>query len=350
MKKDRIAIVTGANSGVGFETTIGLAKAGLHVVMACRNRTKAEAAKAKIMQRVPDADLEVMELDVSRFGSVREFVAAFTERHDHVNVLVNNAGILVDSVRKNESGIELQFATNHLGHFLLTSLLIHLMPDESSSRIVSLSSIAHKDGKIAFDDINCEHQTDKLFAYAQSKLACLMFASELHRRLDRSGRAILSVCAHPGGTDSGLFDNMPRLQYYAFKLIKPFITHSNEDAAKPSLHAALSPDVRGDDYFGPQGFKDMKGPVGHAARTDYSRDAGSGRQVVEGVRRAHRRPIHGPRSLRRCGLARFLGKRAGKRSARRRLDAAEGRMLWALRGSLVGVSSSDAHGCEGEGC
>lgn len=268
----KIAIVTGANSGVGFQTMIGLAKAGYRVVMACRTRTKAEAAKDEILHLLPEAELEVMDLDLSSIASVRAFAAAFLERHDHLNVLVNNAGVLDYSGRKNDAGIELQLATNHLGHFLLASLVIDVMPDASSSRIVSLSSIAHKQGKIAFDDINCERQTDKGFAYAQSKLACLVFSSELQRHLDRAGRKVLSVCAHPGGTDSGLFDDMSRLQYYALKLVAPLITHSNEDAAQPSLHAALAPEVRGGDYFGPQGFMDLKGPVGHAARTPYSED------------------------------------------------------------------------------
>lgn len=272
MSSDDTAIITGANSGVGFETTIGLAKAGLHVIMACRNRAKAEAAKAEIIRQLPDAKLEVMELDLSNLASVRAFATAFTDKYGHLNVLLNNAGVLDYSGRKNDAGIELQFATNHLGHFLLTALLIPLMPDQQSSRIVSLSSIAHKQATIAFDDINCEHQSNKVFAYSQSKLACLMFAAELHRRLERADRKILSVCAHPGGTDSGLFDDMSRLQYYFYKVLAPFILHSNEDAAKPSLHAALSPEVCGGDYFGPRGFQELKGPVGHAKRTPYSEE------------------------------------------------------------------------------
>ena len=270
MGTEKIAIVTGANSGVGFHTTIGLAKASFRVVMACRNRTKADAAKAEILRGLPEARLEVMELDLSRVASVRAFAAAFLEKYDRLNVLINNAGILDYSGRKNDAGIELQLATNHLGHFLLTSLLIGAMPDEPQSRVVSLSSIAHKQGTIAFDDIHCERQKDKGFAYSQSKLACLMFSDELDRNLHRAGRKIVSVCAHPGGTDSGLFDDVSRFQYLIFKVIKPFITHSNENAAKPSLHAALSPDVRGGEYYGPQGFKDLKGPVGRAARTAYS--------------------------------------------------------------------------------
>jgi len=272
MEEQRIAIVTGANSGVGLQTTIGLAEKGFMVVMACRNLAKAELARNQIVRALPGAQLDVMQLDLGDFASVRKFAAAFLEKHERLNVLVNNAGVLDYSGRKNQAGLELQLATNHLGHFLLTSLLIKAMPDEADSRIVSLSSIAHKQGKIAFDDINCEHQQESTFAYAQSKLACLMFSSELNRRLEGAGRKILSVCAHPGGTDSGLFNDAPRLMYYGFLLVKPFITHSNEQAAKPSLHAALSKDVRGGDYFGPQGFKEMKGPVGRANRTQYSQD------------------------------------------------------------------------------
>lgn len=272
MEQRKIAIVTGANSGVGFETTVGLAKAGFQVVMACRNLDKANEARNRIRAKLPSADLEVSELDLSNTESVRDFAARFRERHSHLNLLINNAGVLDYSGRKNDAGIELQLATNHLGHFLLTSLLIDMMPDDSSSRVVSLSSVAHKQGKIDFDDLNCEHQRDKGFAYSQSKLACLMFSDELDRRLRRAGRKLLSVGAHPGGTDSGLFDDMSRVQYYALKLLAPLITHSNEDAAKPTLYAALEKDVQGGEYFGPQGFMDLKGPPGRAKRTAYSRD------------------------------------------------------------------------------
>lgn len=269
-ERAKVAVVTGANSGVGYETTIGLANAGLRVVMACRSLDKARAAMKTAQERVPDAALEVAELDLSRFPSVRTFSQRFREQHDRLDILVNNAGVLDYSGRRNEDGIELQFATNHLGHFLLTSLLVDMMPDTADSRVVSLSSVAHKKGEIAFDDLNCERPRAKDFAYAQSKLACLMFAIELDRRLKRAGRSLISLAAHPGGTDSGLFDDMSRVQYYALKLIGPLITHSNEKAAQPTLHAALAPDVRGGEYFGPQGLMDLQGPPGHASRTKYS--------------------------------------------------------------------------------
>ncbi len=271
-QKGKIAIVTGANNGIGFETTVGLAKVGCKVIMACRSLEKAEIAKGEILARTPEADLEILELDLSKFGSVREFARQFKEKYESLDLLINNAGILDYSGRKNEDGIDLQFATNHLGHYLLTSLLIDTMPDNSDSRIVSLSSVAHKQGKIHFEDINCENTKDSGAAYAQSKLASLMFSDELDRRLKKANRKILAIAVHPGGSNSGLFDDVSRIMYLVFQVIKPFITHSTEDAAKPSLYAALSKDVNGGEYFGPQGFRELKGKVGIAKRTEYSKD------------------------------------------------------------------------------
>ncbi|MEM9489546.1 MAG: oxidoreductase [Myxococcota bacterium] len=267
-----MAIVTGANSGVGYETAIGLAKAGFQVIMACRTITRGNAARDKILAGQRDAQLEVSELDLSRFASVRVFAERFRAAHDRLDILVNNAGVLDYSGRRNEDGLELQLVTNHLGHFLLTSLLLDRMPDTSESRVVSLSSIAHKRGRIAFDDLNCENPPRRGFAYAQSKVAGLVFSDELDRRLRRAGRKLLSVCAHPGVTASGLFGDLSRLQQFAFKLLAPLLTHSNADSARPTLYAALEADVQGGEYFGPQGFLDLKGPPGRAKRTRYSQD------------------------------------------------------------------------------
>lgn len=271
-QEGRIAVVTGANNGVGLETTVGLAKAGLRVIMACRSLPRAEEARDRIVGRVPGADLDVIELDLSSWSSVRSFATHVNEKLDRLDLLINNAGVLDYSGRKNDEGIELQLATNHLGHFLLTSLLIDLIPDEPACRVVSLGSVAHKKGQIHFDDLSCERTKKKDSAYCQSKLACLMFSDELHRRLVRAGRKTLSVCAHPGGTDSGLFEDMARIQYYTLKLLAPLFTHSNEDAAKPTLYAALADDVRGGEYLGPQGFMETKGPPGRAERAAHARD------------------------------------------------------------------------------
>ena len=265
---DRIAIVTGANNGIGFETAVGMAKAGCHVVMACRDQAKAHAAKRRIEDRVPSASLEVMLVDLGNFASVRLFADGFRSRHKQLDVLINNAGILAYSIRTNPDGIEQQFATNHLGHFLLTALLIDMMPDDRASRVVTLSSVAHKGASIRFDDLTCGGNA--MAAYGQSKLACLMFGNELDRRLKAAGKQIKALSVHPGGSDSGLFDEMGRLQYYTLKLLAPFITHDNEAAAKPALLATLSHAVEGGDYLGPTGFLELRGPVGRAKRSAYS--------------------------------------------------------------------------------
>lgn len=266
----KTAIVTGANNGIGFEIAAGMAEGGWHVVMACRSQTKAEAAKALIMERLPSAKLDIMLVDLSDFASVSCFTQDFRARYAHLDVLINNAGVLLYSAQTNDDDIELQLATNHLGHFLLTALLLDLMPDDPASRIVALSSVAHKGARIHFEDLTCGG--NGLAAYGQSKLACLLFADELDRRLEAAGLKIKALAVHPGGSDSGLFDEMSRWQYWTFKVLSPFIIHSNAVAAKPALHAATAPDVTGGHYYGPTGFKELRGPVGRARRDPITED------------------------------------------------------------------------------
>ena len=193
--------------------------------------------------------------------------------------MINNAGLLLNSAQTNDDGLELQLATNHLGHFLLTALLLDLMPDDPASRIVALSSVAHKSARIHFDDLACGG--DGLVAYGQSKLACLLFADELDRRLRAAGRRVRALAVHPGGSDSGLFDEMSRLQYFTFKALSPFIAHSNASAAKPALHAALVPDAAGGDYYGPTGIMELSGPVGRAKRDPITEDREIARRLWE---------------------------------------------------------------------
>jgi len=269
-QKGRIAIVTGANNGIGFETTLSLAQHGFKVIMACRSLSKADKARGEILQKVPDADLDILQLDLSKLESVKAFASAFKQHYSQLDVLINNAGVLIYTGKKNEAGIELQFATNHLGHFLLTNQLLELMPDDSASRIVALSSLAHQNAKIHFDNLDCNGENADA-AYGQSKLANLMFADELNRRLKKSGKKIVALAVHPGGSDSGLFDEMSKVMYYTFKVLSPFILHSNASAAKPSILAALSPDIKGGEYFGPTGFMEFKGKVGVAKRSEYSK-------------------------------------------------------------------------------
>ena len=271
----RLAVVTGANGGVGYETTLGLARAGFEVIMACRDIEKANRARQRMLGERSEYRLTPSFIDLGNFASVRGFADRYRREHGRLNLLVNNAGVLKYGGERNAEGIELQLATNHLGHFLLTSLLIDLLPDEPSSRVVSVSSVAHKRARLAIEDLNFERPSSKSggAAYAQSKLACLMFALELDRRLRRAGRQLLSVCAHPGVTTSGLFEDMPRLRHLALDLFAPLLTHSAADAAKPLLHAALARDVEGGEYIGPQGVAELKGPPGPAEASSYARDA-----------------------------------------------------------------------------
>ncbi len=266
----KTAIVTGANTGIGFETAAGMAEAGWHVVMACRSEAKAADAKARLLKRLPAAKLDVMLVDLGDFASVRAFAQEYRDRVGALDVLINNAGLLLYSKQTNDAGVELQFATNHLGHFLLTALLIDLMPDHEASRIVALSSVAHKGARIHFPDLTCGG--NGLVAYGQSKLACLLFADELNRRLVAAGRSVRALAVHPGGSDSNLFGEMGRAQYYVLKTLSPFFTHSNASAAQPALYAALSEDAAGGGYYGPTGTMELRGPVGVARRDPITQD------------------------------------------------------------------------------
>ncbi len=273
-REQDIAIVTGANTGLGFETVLGLVSKKITVIMACRNLDKANIAKDKIMNLVPQAKIDVMVLDLSSLKSVREFTAKFKDKYSKLDLLINNAGIMYGPYTKTEDGFESQFGTNHLGHFLLTNLLIDHMPNTSDSRIVALSSLAHKMGKIKLNNLNAEKSYSPFKAYNQSKLACLMFAEELNRRLKNDKKEILSVAAHPGISLTDLFRNLPPLldtlrQY----TLNPFFTHPASKGAKPTLMAALEKNIAGGSYFGPQGFLEMSGKPGIAFKTKYSQRA-----------------------------------------------------------------------------
>ncbi len=264
----KVAIITGANTGIGYETALGLSQTGMKVIMACRNLDKAQQAKKTILAKVPHADLDIIELDLGQLSSIRAFAETYRQRYSHLDLLINNAGIMVPPYTKTEEGFESQMGVNHLGHFLLTALLLDLMPDTSEARVVSLSSNAHKLGKINFDDLQSERNYSPFGAYAQSKLACLMFANELNRQFAAADRKTLSVCAHPGGSDTELSRHMSASTITLLKLSGlTFITHAPADAALPTLYAALAPDVSGGDYFGPQGFLEMSGKPGKVAQS-----------------------------------------------------------------------------------
>lgn len=268
----RIALVTGANTGLGFETAKGLASTGMKVVMACRDDRKADEAKIRIIKIHPDSDLVVMTVDLARLKSVREFADEYLKRHDRLDILVNNAGIMVPPYSKTEDGLESQMAVNYFSHFLLTGLLFKTITNTKGSRIVTLASNAHKKAQINFDDLNWEKGYKALKAYRQSKLACLIFAFELNRRIRKAGLATLSVSAHPGLSMTELVRHFPKWLLLIGKPFTNIITHPPDKGALPTLYAALDDDVKGGEYFGPQGYSEWTGKPGRARSFPQSHD------------------------------------------------------------------------------
>ncbi len=261
----RVAVVTGANAGLGLETVRGLAGLGATVVLAVRRPDAGEAARAEIEAAQPDARLEVMPLDLGSLESIRHFAEAFQGTHDRLDLLINNAGIMMTPYGKTADGFELQLGVNFLGHFLLTGLLLPELEATPGSRVVALASNAHKGGTIRLGDLQSEQSYSKLGAYNQSKLACLMHALELQRRLTDKGSHVLSVAAHPGGSATNLFQHMPGFLQW----LVPMFTQSAADGALPTLYAALGADIEGGDYTGPSGMLQLTGPprkVSPAAR------------------------------------------------------------------------------------
>ena len=248
----RVVVITGANSGIGFEAAKALSRKGAHVVMACRNLAKAEAARAEV-----GGTAEVHELDVSDLSSVRAFAGGLDGR---IDVLINNAGIMAVPLTRTAEGFESQLATNFLGHYALTGLLLPRITD----RVVTMSSMAHRFGRIDLKDPNFERRAYRPWvAYGQSKLADLMFAYELQRRLLLAGSRVRSVAAHPGYASTNLQSHLgnrwTRMAQEVLARATPF-AQSAEAGAQPTLYAATAPDVPGGSYTGPSGPGEMTGP------------------------------------------------------------------------------------------
>ena len=254
----RLAIVTGANIGLGLETAKALAGKGCAVVLACRNRSKAEVARAQILAPHPQASVQCMELDLSSLRSVHAFANAFAKNHSRLDLLINNAGIMMPPYSLSEDGFESQLAANYLGHFALTGLLLPLLAATPGARVVSLSSLAHKWSPIQFDDLQFKKGYDKRRAYGQSKLACLMFAYELQRRLAKAGHSTLSVAAHPGVSATNLFQHLPKV-VQVFAPLTSLVFQSAKGGAQTSLYAALGDDIQGGDFCGPHAMGEMRG-------------------------------------------------------------------------------------------
>jgi NAD(P)-dependent dehydrogenase (short-subunit alcohol dehydrogenase family) len=256
----RNAIVTGANSGLGLVTARELARAGASVAMACRNLDKGHAAIEQVRAAVPDAEVQLEELDLASLESVRGFVERYRATHDGLDLLINNAGVMAPPRRRTADGFELQFGTNHLGHFLLTTLLLDLMEGREDARVVTLSSTAHKMGRIAFDNLNGDRHYFRWFAYGQSKLANLLFALELDRRLRAQGSTVKSLAAHPGYAATNLQSAAPPLvDRVVMKVSNAVIAQSDDMGALPTLFAATQPGLSGGTYVGPDGPGEQRG-------------------------------------------------------------------------------------------
>jgi NAD(P)-dependent dehydrogenase (short-subunit alcohol dehydrogenase family) len=254
----RTAVVTGANSGLGLVTSRELARAGATVVLACRDVEKGAAAAAEIGAAVPGGRLEVSELDLSSLASVRRFAETF--EGGELDLLINNAGIMMTPQQQTADGFELQFGTNHLGHFALTGLLLERLGRAEAARVVTLSSLEHRSGHVHFDDLQLEHGYAPRKAYQQSKLANAIFGLELDRRLRAAGSPVISVLAHPGYSATNLQSTGPTGIMKAFLAVgNRLLAQNAEQGALPTLYAATAPDVDGADYYGPDGFQEARG-------------------------------------------------------------------------------------------
>jgi NAD(P)-dependent dehydrogenase (short-subunit alcohol dehydrogenase family) len=277
----KVVVITGANAGLGFETSKIAAGKGAKVIMACRNLEKAEKAKEQILKDNAKADLEIMQLDLASLKSVRSFADEFNSKYKRLDVLINNAGIMVPPFSLTEDSFESQMGANYFGHFLLNGLLLDTLNSTEGARIVMLSSIAHRQGKIDFDNLNAEKSYSRVAAYNQSKLACLMHAFELQYRLESSGSKVKVVAAHPGVSNTELGRYLPTALLLLILPVAPFILHSPKKAALPSAMAAFSDDVKGGDYFGPTGFMEMKGKPGKAKAEPHAFDKDVSKRLFE---------------------------------------------------------------------
>jgi NAD(P)-dependent dehydrogenase (short-subunit alcohol dehydrogenase family) len=286
-------IITGANSGIGYHAALKLARKGAHVVLACRDRQRGEAALARLHADSPGTITELAIIDLASLASVRDFAEKELAQHRPLHILINNAGVMAPPKRlQTADGFELQFGTNVLGHFLLTALLMPALEQAAAEsaerpRIVTLASIAHKRGHLNFDDLQSTKSYSPMRAYQQSKLANLMFSFELDRRLRAANSHVMSVAAHPGVANTNLFqagDHSPfeKTLRILFGHAIGIILNTDAEGALPTLYAATAPDAEDGGYYGPQGFQEMRGDdVGRAIVAPQARDISAGTRLWE---------------------------------------------------------------------
>ena len=276
----RLAVVTGGSSGLGLITARELARKGARVVLAVRTTSKGESVAQEIRSASPDAQVEVRELDLASLASVRAFAEKLNAEEPVLDLLVNNAGIMMTPAQKTADGFEMQLGTNHLGHFALTGLLLDALGKSSDPRVVTVSSIEHKPGHIRFDDLNSERGYAPRKAYQQSKMANAVFAIEFDRRLRAAGSPILSVMAHPGYSATNLQSTGPTgAAAFVMKISNAVVAQKPERGALPQLYAATAPGVEGGQFFGPSGFQEMRGDVTEVEAVPEAHDPEIGRRL-----------------------------------------------------------------------
>ncbi|ELY50547.1 oxidoreductase [Natronococcus jeotgali] len=282
-QSERTIVVTGANSGIGLEATRELARNGARVIMACRSADRGERAARDVRYDAPEADLRVEACDLGDLESIRSFADRLDES---VDVLINNAGVMAIPRSETADGFETQFGVNHLGHFALTGLLLENLATDGDepARVVTVSSGVHERGEIDFDDLQGERSYDPWDAYAQSKLANVLFAYELERRFLTAGLNADSVAVHPGYANTNLQFRGPerqgsRLRLAAMKLMNALVAQSAAAGALPTLYAATAPEVEGGAYYGPGGLGNMRGSPERQASSDRSYDEETARRL-----------------------------------------------------------------------
>lgn len=289
MLTGKIAIITGGNSGIGYETAKGLLAKGATVILAVRNHKKGEIARAALLDSYASGQIEILPLDLADLQSIRSFAEEFRNSYDHLDILINNAGIMAPPYAKTKDGFEMQFGSNHLGHFALTGLLLPLLANTRDSRIVTVSSRAHSRGSINFDNLDGSNGYQAKKFYNQSKLANLYFALELDKRLKEHGSQTISIACHPGVSAT----NIVKLGHYeipiAFKRIANLFLQPPDMGALATIYAATEQRLTGGEYIGPvtqfqrRGYPALGTPHANAADQEISRRLWSVSETLTGV-------------------------------------------------------------------
>lgn len=257
----KVFIVTGANSGIGYEAVKAFVSKGAQVVMGCRNQTKAQDSKQEILAEFPNAKLDLIPLDLTDFKSIEAFSAEVTKKYQHIDVLLNNAGIMTVPYGSTKDNLELQIGVNHFGHFYLTMKLLPLLDKTPKARIVSISSLAHKSGTLDptsfYYDANRKYSKSK--AYAQSKLANLLFTYSLQAHLEEKASDIMVLAAHPGVSQTNLFRHVKLLSFKPIHALANLLFQSSKNGSLPGIRACLDSNAKSGQFYGPSGFLEMKG-------------------------------------------------------------------------------------------